>query len=72
MPKKEIEAFRVRNKAEITKEILRRFGTLEEFSKESGLDYETIVRGLITTNYCHITLIETLRDYGIEVKTAED
>lgn len=68
MPKQDKEVFYISNKAAVMEGILSKFGTLENFCSDCGLDYETAFRGLISTNPAHISLIESLRDAGIKVE----
>ena len=65
------EKFRIRNKASVIEALIEKFGTLEEFCKQCGLDYELTLHGFTGVNWADIDLIESLRESGIHVEIAE-
>lgn len=59
---------RIRNKREVSDQILQRFGTIENFAKESGLGYEMILDALISTGFADPEVVTALRENGIGVE----
>ncbi len=58
----------IKNKREVSDAILEKFGTFEKFSEESGLAYELIVDGLVSTGFADQEFITALQDNGISVE----
>ena len=59
---------RIKNKREVSDAILEKFGTFEKFSEQSGLAYELIVDGLVSTGFADEEFITALQDNGIRVE----
>ena len=59
---------RIKNKRDVSDQIIDRFGTLENFSKVSGIDYTLLVDGLVSTGFADPELITALTENGISVE----
>lgn len=59
---------RISNKASVIDAIVEKFGTLEEFSRQTGLNYQLILDGLVGSGNYDPELVETLREQGIKVE----
>lgn len=59
----------IRNKREVSDQILEKFGTIEKFAEESGLAYEMILDALISTGFADPEVATALRENGISVET---
>lgn len=59
----------IRNKREVSDQIVTKFGTIEKFAEESGLDYELILDGLISTGSADPEVVTALQENGISVET---
>lgn len=60
---------RISNRAEVIYQILRKFGTLEKFSKETGIDYAVLIASLMQANKANEELLDVFRIHGIEANT---
>ena len=60
---------RISNRAEVIYQILRKFGTLENFSKETGIDYAVLIASLMQANKANEELLDVFRIHGIEANT---
>jgi len=60
---------RIKNKRDVSDQIIAQFGTLEEFSKVSGIDYQLLVDELVSTGFADPELITALQENGISVET---
>lgn len=59
---------RISNKASVIDAIVEKYGTLEEFSRQTGLSYQLILDGLVGSGNYDPELVETLRESGIKVE----
>ncbi|MBK8397466.1 MAG: hypothetical protein IPL26_19810 [Leptospiraceae bacterium] len=59
----------IRNKRDVSDQILAKFGTIEKFADESGLAYEMILDGLISTGLADPEVVTALQENGISVET---
>lgn len=60
---------RIKNKREVSDKILERFTTLENFSEQTGINYQLVVDGLVSTGYADPEFVTALEENGISVET---
>jgi len=60
---------RIKNKREVSDKILERFTTLENFSEQTGINYQLVVDGLVSTGYADQEFVTALEENGIHVET---
>lgn len=60
---------RIKNKREVSDKILEKFATLENFSEQTGINYQLVVDGLVSTGYADNEFVTALEENGIHVET---
>lgn len=59
---------KIKNKRDVSDQILDKFGTLEQFAEKTGINYQLVVDGLVSTGHADKEFIETLQENGIRVE----
>ncbi len=60
---------RIKNKREVSDKILEQFTTLENFSEQTGINYQLVVDGLVSTGFADVEFVTALEENGIHVET---
>lgn len=58
----------IRNKRDVSDQIIEKFTTFENFSMQSGIDYQLVVDGLVSTAMADEELVTALKENGIRVE----